>query len=796
MCDICPRSFDSKEHLSQHKRDSHKITSTAKGERSKGDQTERLKCPQCNKSFTSKDALTQHIDASHAATVDGVSKKLETCAIGSRMDGPSVQSPNKQDVFTCKECFKDFKTLVQMQQHMAGKHGSTAQNEVTIMATTESFPCPGCSKSFATLSQREQHIANTGHGNNNFATANKKAYSCNTCSKLFDTMEQLEQHKKATGHSFSNVPLTVGQETGKFFCSKCPRSYTSLDALRQHEVASHGDPTKSTGHVQNEKKSSTSDNQGKLRPTLPETEPKKLPCEVCKRSFSCIESLNQHQIASHNDKLKTTVDKLTNKKEDEDTKVIFSQGEQNNFGCKFCKRSFTSAASLEQHEKASHSNEKLIIPTGKPEAKAIQQNVADDKTSMKFRCPKCAEGFNTSESLTQHQRATGHLLKREAKARGSYIRTILDEKAAVKNQDRKESIAIVKEKVEKIMDCVRKLEGGKIYLPDLRKAGSSSVKTKIGKADEFDMNITLNLKISDVKTSGHLTYAYKDKLTESKKTVSGRNMNIERELVDTKHFQYEIPVGQASVKVGPNVPSYLLHKEDLIPHEVQRDFHRKVKDAIEKLSLKDVHLSRIAHGPAITLTITRPPHNISVDLTVSLPCEKFIRVTDAGWPRKQTNEAFSQEHVKACIAAGIHLVPKGDETWSISYSKAEKALFTKIDGSNTCRRQVIQFMKWTLQDCRSKSSDGLPGISSFLVKQQVLWSSEGKTDPTYWHMGNIETCILETMEDFVTSLRDRILTHYFNVKKNLLSNKSSDVLLHVADFFENEVKHLQGMQSQ
>lgn len=57
---------------------------------------------------------------------------------------------------------------------------------------------------------------------------------------------------------------------------------------------------------------------------------------------------------------------------------------------------------------------------------------------------------------------------------------------AVDKADKRECVAIVRETLKTIMDNVRSQPGGQFYSGNLLKAGSYAVKTKIGKADEFD----------------------------------------------------------------------------------------------------------------------------------------------------------------------------------------------------------------------------------------------------------------------------------------------------------------------
>ena len=128
-----------------------------------------------------------------------------------------------------------------------------------------------------------------------------------------------------------------------------------------------------------------------------------------------------------------------------------------------------------------------------------------------------------------------------------------------------------------------------------------------------------------------------------------------------------------------------------------------------------VHLSRDAHGPAITFTLKRPgSHDINVDMVPTIP--STIPVAVNGWPRPDTRRAYSGDQIQAVREAGLHLVPKNDTTWCTSFSKAERAMFAALDRGNGCRKDVLKYMKKIVQDETSKSPNGLPGVSSHLVK--------------------------------------------------------------------------------
>lgn len=122
--------------------------------------------------------------------------------------------------------------------------------------------------------------------------------------------------------------------------------------------------------------------------------------------------------------------------------------------------------------------------------------------------------------------------------------------------------------------------------------------------------------------------------------------------------------------------------------------------------------------------IVTPPnidHRISVDLSASVKTD--IPVGVYGWPRNATRQVLDDEHIKKVIDAGVHLVPKHDSFWYISFSKAVTAMLRFIDGANECRRMCHKFLKTDFRKWQSKSDSGtgLKCISTYLFKVNTFF---------------------------------------------------------------------------
>ena len=140
-------------------------------------------------------------------------------------------------------------------------------------------------------------------------------------------------------------------------------------------------------------------------------------------------------------------------------------------------------------------------------------------TKAVFACPICCDDFANRHTLEQHAEAKKHNIKGSADNRRQTYVSNLYQQINPESADRKASAERVRVIMKKIMDHVRGQPGGKMYSADLRKAGSHAANLKIGKADEFDWNVNLNVKIETPVTEGALFYLYEDKIGTSTEGV-------------------------------------------------------------------------------------------------------------------------------------------------------------------------------------------------------------------------------------------------------------------------------------
>ena len=214
------------------------------------------------------------------------------------------------------------------------------------------------------------------------------------------------------------------------------------------------------------------------------------------------------------------------------------------YQCPDCCLSFHSEDGRQQHlRKFNHGcPEDLVfvelsttkIKTKKRKPRRIKIGSGDHK------CDYCTRRFEKPESLLHHRKSKGHLVQSteatksylvpnyevresylvpKSEARGSYLvpnsearKSYLDDfyerNVKVDKQDMAASREIVNTTLNKLMQNVRQQPGGTLFNPNVIKAGSVPINAKIGKADEFDTNVELNVTPTDVRQTGNVNYTY------------------------------------------------------------------------------------------------------------------------------------------------------------------------------------------------------------------------------------------------------------------------------------------------
>ncbi|XP_055314011.1 zinc finger protein 729-like [Sitodiplosis mosellana] len=173
QCDVCNRSFGSTNHLKQHM-NTHKARETLK---------RNIVCDVCHKKFRYEETMEKH-------------RKMHT--------------DNLRYDHICEFCAKEFKTIVELKNHILKKHSTeTKQPEAKLQ-------CDVCNGWYPKSSLKAHKIKH-----------NSEPQKCNQCDKVSPNAQALEQHIRYTHNSEAN-----------FNCHLCEKSFKLPASLRDH-IATH-----------------------------------------------------------------------------------------------------------------------------------------------------------------------------------------------------------------------------------------------------------------------------------------------------------------------------------------------------------------------------------------------------------------------------------------------------------------------------------------------------------------------------------------------------------------------------
>ncbi|XP_057299232.1 uncharacterized protein LOC130629872 [Hydractinia symbiolongicarpus] len=332
-------------------------------------------------------------------------------------------------------------------------------------------------------------------------------------------------------------------------------------------------------------------------------------------------------------------------------------------------------------------------------------------------------------------------------------KTYLEERLAVIDvhaQDRKTSRKIVADVLDEIMKCFGE---DTIFSKVIRKSGSYATKTKIKAADEFDYDIPL--KSPD---------RYRVQFTDQSGIPQRRPDTYARIFFDGKR---EMP-----------------------PNSIKCLLDQYMNCASQ--SINCVSVDKTFHGPAVTMHIlVHNFHDISVDMSPSLLTNQ-VTLRDYRWPRDQTTYVLPQQVIQEIEKVGLHLVPKGENLWNISVSRAERELMSRIDHDNGCRKMCHKLLKSDFDEWSKHYN--LDGISTVLFKHE-LFSLNEEQPWLNWARSQLYERYCDMLQDLSRRLHRRRISNYFRPTENLLEGKYISVLNKLAILAMNKRKEIIDMES-
>nr|CAI5856719.1 unnamed protein product [Callosobruchus analis] len=303
------------------------------------------KCTYCNKTFTTKESLEDHIVKAHPDFIAYVSRKVHKCT---------------------KCSYKTVQTS-KLKRHMAkhpdghnlAKHPDIAGNRVLIR-------CIYCNKTFTSKLSLDDHIVKKHP--DFIVSVSRKVHECSRCT--YKTI--LTSHLK--GHNLAKHPDIAGNRV-LIRCIYCNKTFTSKLSLDDHIVKKHPDFIASVSRKVHEcsrctyKTTFTSCLKGHIRAKHPDIAYNIIinRCIYCNKTFTSKLSLDDHIVKRHPDFIASVSRKVHECSRCTYKTIITSHLKGHNLAkhpdiagnrvlirCIYCKKTFTSKRSLEDHIVKTH----------------------------------------------------------------------------------------------------------------------------------------------------------------------------------------------------------------------------------------------------------------------------------------------------------------------------------------------------------------------------------------------------------------------------------------------------------
>ncbi|CAG2240838.1 Zinc finger and BTB domain-containing protein 49 [Mytilus edulis] len=228
-CELCSRSFCTKQHLYNHKRQKHIFKKCETCEKvvlknyyhmhiklhqhdQDGNVIRKFECDICKKKLSSKHTLQQHLKRVHS-------------------------SVEERELFTCETCKKSWLEKKTLDRHMKVKHGNGAVKEHLCDICGKGFETPYDVKKHKQVHDKvPQHVCDVCSKAFKFREgllihmrthSGERNYLCKDCGKTFQQSGALKRHQRT--------------HTGErpFVCSLCKDTFNDTSILRRHMILKH-----------------------------------------------------------------------------------------------------------------------------------------------------------------------------------------------------------------------------------------------------------------------------------------------------------------------------------------------------------------------------------------------------------------------------------------------------------------------------------------------------------------------------------------------------------------------------
>lgn len=332
QCDVCSRSFSSKEYLNKHHQQKH---------------TKQFSfcCDRCGKGFTLKRALDNHL-LLHAGEFRYQCELCGKLFIQRYSLDNHLRKHEGRFRLTCQQCGKGFMCRNSLHIHTrthtgerpfvcqhCGKCFSSSSNlvaHIRVCSGDLPFHCNKCDKNFALMTQLKAHVLLQHEGQYRFkctvcgkgftkdsdrkiherSHSGKKPHKCVVCGKCYSSIGNLNQHAKQhdgeqpfkcliCGQGFlrqSTLTSHMNQHTGTrpFSCDQCNKTFMAKRNLHAHRKWHAGTIKRYTCTV-----CGKSFNHGLQVHMRTHSGHKPYTCSECGMAFTVRSTLNKHVKSKH-----------------------------------------------------------------------------------------------------------------------------------------------------------------------------------------------------------------------------------------------------------------------------------------------------------------------------------------------------------------------------------------------------------------------------------------------------------------------------------------------------------------
>ena len=257
----------------------------------------------------------------------------------------------------CGACGKKFTRLAYLRSHEARVHSLGITN-------VRSFPCPDCDQVYHVRDHLNRHVR---------VIHNKERLSCELCGKLFCDRSALLRHQLYHGEP-------------RFQCDECPHKFREGRHLKRHKRVH-------AGEIEDEKT-----------------------CEFCKKSFSSLQSVRNHQVMFHEEEGEGTQDLAVCAECGREYKTqkllkahmrIHSKNYINKkYCCHLCGNEYKSNVSLNNHIKTIHFQERNypcdICGKLFTRANTLRTHRKIHEGIKQFQCLYCVSVYGEKRNLINH----------------------------------------------------------------------------------------------------------------------------------------------------------------------------------------------------------------------------------------------------------------------------------------------------------------------------------------------------------------------------------------------------------